>query len=269
MAMQGISRLTTVLWCFSMLAGGVSAQSGGERLPDKDVKSLIEAVDSSRDRFEDKLDGKLKDSILRGPNGEVNVSRFLDDLQENSHHLKERFTTDYAASAEAATVLRQATAVDAFMKQHPGIKGSSEWEHLASGLGRLAVVYGTKFPLEGNATVRRVNDGEAAKAADAIDEHAEHFKDAINRETALGKPVSDGLKSQADIVKNAAKALESKLKDSKPATSEARQLFEAVRKMADSAKGLTPASLSVLGQMREPLATLGLAFGVTAPAPGS
>jgi len=54
MAMQGISRLTTVLWCFSMLAGGVSAQSGGERLPDKDVKALIEAVDSSRDRFEDK-----------------------------------------------------------------------------------------------------------------------------------------------------------------------------------------------------------------------
>ena len=121
------------------------------------------------------------------------------------------------------------------MKQHPGIKGSSEWEHLASSLGRLAVVY-HEVPPGGNATVRRVNDGEAAKAADAIDEHAEHFKDAINRETALGKPVSDGLKSQADIVKNAAKALESKLKDSKPATSEARQLFEAVRKMADSAK---------------------------------
>ena len=98
MAMQRISRLTaTVLWCCSLLAGGVSARSGGERLPDKDVKALIEAVDSGRDRFEDKLDGKLKDSILRGPNGEVNVSRFLDDLQENSHHLKERFTTDYAA----------------------------------------------------------------------------------------------------------------------------------------------------------------------------
>ena len=159
--MKRVTRLAAaLLWCLSLLPGGASAQTG-DRLTDKDVKALIEAVDNGRDRFEDQLDGKLKDTILRGPNGEVNVARFLDDLQENTHRLKERFTAEYTASAEVATVLRQATPVDAFMKEKPGIKGSSEWDHLASSLSRLAAVYGTKFPLEGNvryaasATVKR------------------------------------------------------------------------------------------------------------------
>src|SRR3954454_654047 len=162
--MKNVARLTAaLLGCLSVFAGAASAQTV-ERLTDKDVKGLIEAVDNGRDRFEDQLDGKLKDTILRGPNGEVNVARFLDDLQENTHRLKERFTTEYAASAEVATVLRQSTPIDAFMKQKPGIKGSSEWDHLASSLRRLAVAYGTQFPLEGSAPVRRISDGEAAKA---------------------------------------------------------------------------------------------------------
>jgi hypothetical protein len=263
MSTNAITRLTAAfLWCLAVLPGGAFAQTG-QRLTDKEVKALIETVDKGRDRFEDQLDGKLKDNILRGPNGEVNVARFLDDLQENTHRLKERFTTEYAASAEVATVLRQATPVDAFMKQKPGIKGSSEWDHLASSLGRLAAAYGTTFPLEANAPVRRVSDGEAAKAAGAIEDQADEFKDAVNREELLAKPVKDGLKGEAEVVKNAAKTLKSRVSDSKPATSEARQLVAAIRKMRESAKGLTPASLEVLGQMQAPLGTLSQAFGLT------
>ena len=41
-----------------------------DRLPDKDVKSLIERIDKERDRFEDQLDGKIKSSIIRNPGGE-------------------------------------------------------------------------------------------------------------------------------------------------------------------------------------------------------
>src|SRR5262245_40673019 len=76
---------------------------GAERPTDKDVKQLLERIDQDRDRFEDQLDGRLKDGIVRGPGGEVKVNRYLDDLQENVDKLKERFTKEYAASAEATT----------------------------------------------------------------------------------------------------------------------------------------------------------------------
>ena len=261
--MRKLERLTVaLLWCVFVWGGGAFAQTA-DRLTDKDVKSLLESVDSARDRFEDQLDGKLKSQVLRGPNGEVDVARFLDDLQENTGRLKERFTPEYAASAEVAAVLRQGTAIAAFMKQHPGIKGASEWDRMAADLGRLAGVYGTKFPIEADTPVRRVNDREAAGAATAIAEQADKFKNAVNREEALAKPAKDALKGQADRVKNAATALKSRLKDSKPSTSEARQLFEAVRAMRESAKGLSPASLTLLGEMQSPLTTLSQAFGIS------
>ena len=267
--MRKLERLSVaLLWCV-LAWGGIAFAQSGERLTDKDVKALLESVDNARDRFEDQLDGKLKSQVLRGPNGEVDVSRFLDDLQENTGRLKERFTPEYAASAEVAAVLRQGTAVAAFMKQHPGIKGASEWDRMAADLGRLAGVYGTRFPLEGDAPVRRVNDREAASAATTIAEHADRFKNAVNREATLAKPAKDALKGQADVVKNAANALKSRLKDSKPSTSEARQLFEAVRAMRESAKGVSPASLALLGQMQSPLATLNQAFGLNTATPGT
>jgi hypothetical protein len=81
----------------------------GERLSDNDVKQIIEAVDHGRDRFEDQLDGKVKNATLRGPRGEVKVQDYLQDLQDNVNKLKERFDRNYSAGAEATTVLRQGT----------------------------------------------------------------------------------------------------------------------------------------------------------------
>ena len=99
------------LWCMPALA-----QPRPERLPDKDVKALIDQVDEGRDKFEGNLDGKFKGSTLRGPNGEVKVAGALQDYQDNTKKLKDRFTSTYSASAEVATVLKQSTAIDTFMQ---------------------------------------------------------------------------------------------------------------------------------------------------------
>src|SRR6185436_9294792 len=105
------------------------AQVPRERLADKDVKTLIEQVDEGRDKFEGNLDGEFKGSTVRGPNGDVKVSGALQDYQDNTQKLKDRFTPDYAADAEVLTVLRQSTAIDRFMQGSPSaMKGRSEWD---------------------------------------------------------------------------------------------------------------------------------------------
>ena len=251
----------------TLLLGQSTFAQAPQRLTDKEVKALIDTVDNGRDRFEDQLDGKVKNTVLRGATGEVNVSRFLDDFQENVDRLKDRFKPDYAASAEAAAILRQATAIHNFMKQQPSdLKGSSEWDNLASSLGRLASAYGTKFPLEADAAVRRVSDGEAAAAAEQIEEQAGELKDTVNRNSSLPPAHKNALKSTADLIRTRAKTLASRLKDGKPATAEARQLFEAIQKMDETTKGssLAAPSLSAMGSMRAPLTTLRQAFGVPA-----
>jgi hypothetical protein len=253
----------------ALLCGPSGLAQAPERLTDKDVKALIDSVDQARDRFEDQLDGKVKNSVIRGASTEVNVSRFLDDFQEIVGRLKDRFKPDYAASAEAAAVLRQGTAIGQFMKQQPSdLKGASEWDRLASHLGRLAAAYGARFPLEGDAAVRRVSDGEAVAAAKQVQEQADELKDTVNRASALPAPTKTALKNAADGIKNRAKGLQSRLKDSKPATAEARQLFEAVQKFDESVSG-SPVAESVMplmGSMRASLSTLRQAFGIIGPA---
>ena len=82
-----------------------------DRLPDKDVKALLERINNERDRFEDQLDGKIKSSILRGASGEVHVERFLDDLQENVGRLKSGHGHP-ALHVQAATGLRRRERMD-------------------------------------------------------------------------------------------------------------------------------------------------------------
>ena len=124
------------------------AQARPERLSDKDVKALIDQVDEGRDKFEGNLDGKFKGSTVRGPNGETKVAGALQDYQDNTQKLKDRFTPDYAASAEVATVLKQSTAIDTFMQGSPStMKGRSEWDRQTTNLKHLAESYGTTFPI--------------------------------------------------------------------------------------------------------------------------
>jgi hypothetical protein len=99
------------LWTLPALA-----QDRPERLSDKDIKTLIDQVDEGRDKFEGNLDGEFKGSTVQGASGETKVSGALQDYQDNTQKLKDRFTENYSASAEVATVLKQSTAIDTFMQ---------------------------------------------------------------------------------------------------------------------------------------------------------
>jgi hypothetical protein len=249
------------------LTAPAAAAQSGERLTDKDVKALIESVDGARDRFEDQLDGKVKNGIVRSATGEVDVKATLDDFQREVEKLKSRFSDRYAASAEVETVLRRGTALDTMMKAQPtGIKGASEWDHLAAQLRRLAGVYRTDFPPPQGAAVRRINDAEAASTAEAIARQAEQIKRVVNADRTLAKPDKEALKKEVDEVNEQARTVKSRLSDSKPATADARSLLEKIAALTKEGRQLPPAVLTAIGGLRAPLEKLNQAFGVTMPA---
>lgn len=203
------------------------AQSRPERLSDKDVKALIAQVDEGRDKFEGNLDGDFKGSTLNGPNGEIKVSAALQDYQDNTQKLKDRFTPDYSAGPEVATVLRQSAIIDAFMQRSAStMKGRSEWDRQAVNLRQLAAAYGTSFPQADGAGARRMNDKETGAVATAIATAAARVKGDIDKTTTLAKPDRDGAKEVADLLVKRANAVKSRLSDGRPATSELQQVVE-------------------------------------------
>jgi hypothetical protein len=247
-----------------------------DRLPDKDVKALLERIHDERDRFEDQLDGKIKRSILRGAGGEVDVERFLDDLQENVGRLKDRFQSDYAASAEATTVLRQGTDIQRFMsKQPPDLDGASEWNRLASSLGELAKVYATTFPLPEGQQARRFNDDEVEKVAGELAKSADQFQkdleSALKTNTTIDQPSKEAAVQEVNGLKEAAEKLASTVDDGRPASGEAKAVLDRAARIrgaaASSGRALSPAAQTAWGSVETGLQKLALAFDLPARLP--
>jgi hypothetical protein len=222
---------------------------------------------TSTRRFDDALEGKLKNSIVRGPAGEVNVARFLDDFQENIDRLEERLKPEYAASAEVATLLRQGSAIDRFLRQQPaGTRGESEWNRLATDLKTLAAAYGAEFPLAEGASVRRIGDRELAASVEQIEESAERLKRALDNELKKDPSVQSSARQaivgEADQLSKDAKTLRSRIKDSKPSSAEAEHVMERAAKLRafiDTHK--LSASSGTLATMSPAMQTVAAAYG--------
>jgi hypothetical protein len=254
--------LATALALWSMQA---LAQAPPARLSDKDVKTLIDQVDEGRDKFEGNLDGSFKGSTLRGPNGETKVAGALQDYQDNTKKLQNRFTADYSASAEVTTVLKQSTAIDRFMQGAPSsMKGRSEWDRQASNLKQLAEAYGTTFPLPDGATVRRMNDKETAAVAASLATAAGGFKNDLGKVSTLPKPDRDAAKKDTEVLIKQANAVKSRTSDGKPATGEVQQLVEQVAKLQTFVDAhQIPTAMTNWQTVQASLGKLQQAFGLT------
>lgn len=244
----------------------VGQAAAAERPSDKDIRQLLERIDQDRDRFEDQLDGALKDSIVRGPGGEVKVNRFLDDLQENVDKLKDRFRSDYAASAEATTVLRQGSDIHRFMAGKPAnLDGASEWNRLAGSLGALAEAYGTRFPIPEGQQARRMNDDEVQRAADEVAENADRLKKELeSSSTADATSVS-----AADSLKRDAEKLADIVGDGRPASGEAQALLQrgAAMRVVAAGPAASPAAKVAWEAVESSLAKVAQAFVLPARLP--
>jgi hypothetical protein len=256
-------RLHILFWLAAALLTLPAIGAAQDRLSDKQVKQLLEDLDSTRDRFEDQLDGSLKRATLRGPGGEVNVEAYLQDLQDNVKKLKDRFGSDSTASTEVQTVLRQASAIHGFLQTRPGVKGTEEWQRMSSVLTRLAPAYGTTFPLPEGATVRRYNDAEVAATAEAVSKGADEFYKAASKDKALSAADKQALKADTDAMKKASKSLKDLAKSGKPSAATVQALANASGNLGRFASGrqLVPGAQSLWSPLAGNLTKLGQMYG--------
>jgi hypothetical protein len=240
-----------------------------DRLTDRDVKALVSRIEDGRDKFDNALDGDLKNKVLRGPNGEVDVKNFLNDFQKNIDRLEERLKPEYAASNEVSTLLKQGTSIDTFFRQHkPGTKGESEWNRLAGDLKTLATAYGSTFPLPENAAVRRIGDGEVAQTAELLSKSASQMKKSLDadlkKNPAVNKAARDEIIQEADDWSKEAKALRSRVQDGKPSSAEAQQVLSRASRLQSFIKNnQVPAAASAWAGLDGQLQTIASAYNKT------
>jgi len=241
---------------------------GPMRLSDQEVKRLIDQVYDARDKFEGNLDDSVKQSMMKTATTDASISAVLQDLQDNANKLKERFTSDYAAGAEVETFLKHATMIHAAMQRAPITKGRSQWDQLVVSLKSLAAVYGTTFPLAEGATVRRMNDGETAAAAESVASSAEQIRKQIDKDKTLAKPDKAAGKQALDDLIKAANTLKSKIGDGKPATGELKQVSDLTVKLdAFLAAHPTPTAAAASTSLKGAISKLRQSFMVPVAPP--
>jgi hypothetical protein len=262
-AIASHGRIVLLASALSVMAAPVLAQAP-ERLADKDVKALLEEVDTGRDKFEGNLDGEFKSSTITNANGETKVSIALQDYQDATQKLKDRFTADYAAAAEVATVLKQSTAINAFMLRQPSsMKGRPEWDRQAVNLQKLAAVYGTAFPLADSAVARRTNDKEVAAAAAAVAAAADRFKADLDKATGVAKPDKDAAKKDIELVEKQANVVKSRVNDGSPAATDVKLLVAQVNGLQGAVDRHSLATTANWQAVQASLVKLQQAFGLT------
>ena len=243
-----------------------------ERASDKDVKQLLERINNERDRFEDQLDGKIKGQhpspSRRGSQRRASIST---TFRTTSDKLKDRFTSDYAASAEVTTILRQGSDIQRFMStQPPNFDGASEWNRLA-GKSRRAR-HGLRrptFPMPEGQQARRMNDAEVRKAADTHREECGSLQKRNSTPPSRTTPSIDvttreAAVKDADGFKQDAERLASTIGDGKPASGEAQALLQHAGAIRGAAPGrpLSPAAQTAWGSVESELTKVAQAFNL-------
>lgn len=262
--------------CLLLVLGVValtwSPAFAADRLTDKDVKEIVSRIEDGRNKFDDALDGKFKDQVLRGSTGEVKVENFLNDFQENIDKVEERLKPDYAASAEVQTLLRQGTSIDRFFRTQPsGTKGESEWHRLAVDLKALAEAYGADFPLPDGATVRRLGDKEVATIVDTVASGSDRLKKSLDSELkkdkTIDQPTRQSMVGAADQFTKDAKSLRDRIKDGAPSSSEAQRVMERASAIQSMLKSRPmPQSSGIFSGLAPRLEQLASAYSMPMPA---
>jgi hypothetical protein len=211
-------------------------------MTDRELVALVQQIDDGRGRFVDALEDQVKRAVLRSPTGEVDVDRFLGDFDRNIDQFRSRIKAEYAASSEAAIVLRQASAIDRFFTERPaGTRGQSEWTSLVTHLKTLAAAYGTTFPLVEPATVRRLSRRELATSARTAAQSANRFKrmldDDLKDDGSVDKAARESVVDEAEQLKKDADELRSRLDDDNPSTGELDRLLARATKLQQYVAG--------------------------------
>lgn len=262
--------MKTVVFVLCLAFSSLALQPASAQVARPGDKAVAKAIDraiDSVDEFVHRLDSDLRKGTIRGASAEVDVSRYLDDFEEDFERLRKRFKSEYSASAEAVVVLRRANDVDRFMKsQSPSIKGRSEWDVASVDLNQLALAYGATFPATGETSARRVNDREVEQAVAAVIKQAQSYRKALK--PSFASLESDALKSalaNVDALAKAAKALKARIASGDPASGEAGVLFEARMAVAKDATGrtLSEAAATAWSDTTKAIVTIERAFGVS------
>ena len=144
--MNRIRQTISLALVFAMVGLGLTAaqaQRRTYRLSDAQVSQLIRRVEMSTERFQ----GSLSDALDRGSYGGTtsagDINSYVQNLQNATAQLRDRFNRRVSVAADVQNVLQQASLVNGFMlNNRVNARVQNDWSLVRTDLNALARAYG-------------------------------------------------------------------------------------------------------------------------------
>ncbi len=216
----GVAAITIGLTCGSW---AVQAQAPA-RVPDAEVKVLVEQVERGINRFVDGMNPQMRTAVLKSETSEIRVKEVLDDLKTAAKAAREAYAGPGGGASQVTAFLAMAKKFDAGLALRPGMSGAdARWSDLVPTLGKLAEAYRVDWAGDpASWTGRRTSDAELKNSGAALkktsEEFAKKFNDAVKKDKALDKAAKQNIAGQLAAFTAATKGVEELLKSGSDAS---------------------------------------------------
>lgn len=241
---------TIYLFILTMLivsVGLVNAQRRPYRVTDSQVQYLLNRIEQRTDTFKRNLDTALDRSRLDGTDTEDMINGYVEDFENATDQLRDKFDARNSVSADVEDVLNRAAFINGFMQRNRlNSTVQSSWIAIRSDLNTLARYYtvswnwnNPRVPVTNRPY--RVNDSQVQALLTAIESKTDVFKRTVDR--ALDRSRLDNTSSEDSI--------NDFITDFENSTDSLKQKFDARKSVASDVEEVLMKAAAINGFLRD------------------
>jgi outer membrane lipoprotein SlyB len=112
------------------------------RVNDQQVDTLLRRIETRADNFRMSIDRALDRGRWDGTRAEDNINMFVQNFEQATDQLRDRFNSRRSVASDVENVLRQATYIDDFVRRNRlNVRAQNSWNLLRTDLNQLATFY--------------------------------------------------------------------------------------------------------------------------------
>ncbi len=141
-----LSTLMSLFTLFSLQFITLTQPAHGQLRPygasDNQVRILLTRIETNTDTFRNRLNMALDASAINGSRNEDQITEYVDEFEQATDRLRERFNSRNIASDDVQEVLTRASSIDSFMRSRRlTTVAQNQWTALRTDLNTLARYY--------------------------------------------------------------------------------------------------------------------------------
>lgn len=212
------------------------AQTPAYRVNDRQVKTLINRIETKTNTFRNSVDNALNNSNINGTNREDNINSFVEDFDKATNTLKDNFNDRRSTNVDVQEVLNRAVLINNFMRNNSLSRTTqTQWTSIRTDLNTLANYYRVSWNWNNTTNNQAatnpyyVTDNQLKTIISQLETKTNTFQQSIkrglNNSNIDGSNREDNINSYVDNFENATNSLKNNFNNRRSTTNDVQEVL--------------------------------------------